>query len=438
MLFEEIITLFAGKNLGMKTNPSVQDIVRSIRLPQIPEYEITLQAISGEEIREKLMQAIEECAVHGGGKVVVPPGSFRCDGPIRLRSHIELHFSEGCFLKFSPEPSLYLPPVPTRWEGVELLNYSPMIYGNGLTDVVISGKGVLAGGSEIRQGWRALQKPAQERTRSLEENHIPPEQRIFGDGDYLRPAMLQLLHSERILFEDFTLTDNAFWMVHPVYCKDITIRRLKLDCMLMNNDGIDLDSCENALVEDSIFRNGDDAIVIKSGRDQDGLRVGKPTRRVVVRNCVFAEVLHGIAIGSELSGGAEDIYAHDITMKHVAYEAISFKSTRGRGGVIQNILLENIRVGFAGNHLICIDNDYSKVQHGDALTLFKDITIQNVTCDKTQNAFRLQGKPELPLENIRIENVTIASAEQLYSLDECAEDVKFTNVKVNDQTVPRP
>ncbi|MBR0459956.1 MAG: hypothetical protein IJJ26_12020 [Victivallales bacterium] len=421
----------------MNSESSVQDILRSIQLPRIPNYEITLQAESGEEIREKLMQAIENCVQHGGGKVILPPGSFRCNGPIHLQSHLELHVSEGCFLKFSPDPSLYLPPVPTRWEGVEILNYSPMLYGNGLTDVAITGKGVIAGGSEIRQTWRELQKPAQEKTRSLEENHVPLEQRVFGDGDFLRPSMLQLLHCQRILFEDFTLTDNAFWMVHPVFCKDITIRRLKLDCMLLNNDGIDLDSCENALVEDSIFRNGDDAIVIKSGRDQDGLRVAKPTRRAVIRNCTFAEVLHGIAIGSELSGGAEDIFVSNVTMNHVTFEAISFKSTRGRGGIIQNIHMDRIHVDFAGNHLICIDNDYSKLHHGDALTLFKDITLQNITCHKAQNAFRLQGKPELPLENIRVENVTVEQAENLYSLDEFADDVSFRQVTVNGQPVER-
>jgi len=249
--------------------------------------------------------------------------------------------------------------------------------------------------------------------------------------------MLQLIRSERILLEDLTLTDNAFWMVHPVYCRDLTIRRLKFDCMLENNDGIDLDSCENALIEDSVFRNGDDAIVIKSGRDQDGLRVGKPTRRVVIRNCVFAEVIHGIAVGSELSGGAEEIYVHDLNMETVYYEAISFKSTKGRGGVIRDIHLENIRIGTAGRHFICIDNDYSKINHGDALTLFKDITIRNVTCGWAKQAFCLQGKPELPLENIRIENVTVGKADILYELDEYAEDVRFEQVSVNGQPVLR-
>ena len=421
----------------MKSDNCISDILNSIQLPRIPDRETVLQAASGDDIREKIMRAVADCARQGGGRIVIPPGSFRCNGPIHLQSHIELHFSEGSFLKFSPEPALYLPQVFTRWEGVELFNYSPMIYGIGLTDVAITGKGVIAGGSEIRQTWRKLQKPAQERSRCLEENHVPVKERIFGPDDLLRPAMLQLIRSERILLEDLTLTDNAFWMVHPVYCRDLTIRRLKFDCMLENNDGIDLDSCENALIEDSVFRNGDDAIVIKSGRDQDGLRVGKPTRRVVIRNCVFAEVIHGIAIGSELSGGAEEIYVHDLNMETVYYEAISFKSTKGRGGVIRDIHLENIRIGTAGRHFICIDNDYSKINHGDALTLFKDITIRNVSCGWAKQAFCLQGKPELPLENIRIENVTVEKADILYELDEYAEDVRFSQVTVNSQTVVR-
>ena len=356
---------------------------------------------------------------------------------LRIVPHIELHFSEGTFIKFSPDPELYLPAVRTRWEGVEIWNYSPMIYGFGLTDVAITGKGVIAGGSEIRQTWRGVQKESQDRVRVLEENHIAPEQRIFGRGDHLRQSMIQLMNSERILLEDFALTDNAFWMVHPVYCRDITIRRLKFDCMLVNNDGIDLDSCENVLVEESIFRNGDDAVVIKSGRDQDGLRVGRPTRRVIIRNCVFAEVLHGLAIGSELSGGAEQIYAHDITMKKVFCEAISFKSAKGRGGTVRDIEISDLHVDFAGGHLICIDNDYSPVHHGDALTSFRDISIRDIRCRQTGTAFHLQGKAELPLKNIRIENVMVEKAETLYSMDEFAGEVNFTDVRVNGKVVRR-
>lgn len=423
--------------MKMKMESMTREIVDSISLPEIPEYEIRLDVSSGDDIREEILQAIGHCASRGGGRIVIPPGMFRCNGPIHLKSHIELHLSEGTFLKFSPDPELYLPVVPTRWEGVEIWNYSPMIYGSGLTDVAITGKGVLAGGSEIRQTWRALQKESQERVRSLEEKHIAPEQRIFGRGGYLRQSMLQLMNSERILLEDFTLTDNAFWMVHPVYCRNITIRRLSFDCMLMNNDGIDLDSCENILVEDSVFRNGDDAVVLKSGRDQDGIRVGRPTRRAVIRNCVFAEVLHGLAIGSELSGGIEQIYAHDITMKKVFREAVSLKSTRGRGGTVRDIEISGIRVDSAGGHLICIDNAYHPVHHGDALTLFRDITIRDVVCRRAETVFHLQGQAELPLENIRIQNVTVEKAGSLCSLDEFAEGVCFADVRVNGKPVGR-
>jgi len=420
----------------VKTDP-IEEILSSIQRPRIPEFEIVLEASSGEDIRGKIMQAVETCSQRGGGRIVIPPGSFRCNGPIHLKSRIDLHFDQGSFLKFSPDPELYLPPVPTRWEGVELINYSPFIYANGITDAAVTGKGVIAGGPEIFQTWRPLQKEDQERSRSMEEQHVPSEKRVFGREHYLRPALLQLFNSERILLEDLTLTAAPFWMIHPVYCRDITIRRLKLDSMLVNNDGIDLDSCENALIEDSVFRNGDDAVVIKSGRDQDGIRVGRPTRRAVIRNCVFDEVMHGFAIGSELSGGAEDIYVRDITMNDVWFEAISFKSTKGRGGVIRNISLENIRVDRAGRHFICIDNDYSRIAHGDALTLFKDISIRNVSCRWAKNAFRLQGKKDLPLENIRIENASVDAADALYEIDEFAEDVRFDRVSVNGQDVPR-
>ena len=415
----------------------VEEILQSIQLPRIPKFEVVLEAASGEEIRGKIMLAIETCSQRGGGRIVIPPGSFRCNGPIHLKSHIELHFSEGSFLKFSPDPELYLPPVPTRWGGVEIINYSPLIYANGITDAALTGKGVIAGGSEIFQGWRPLQKEDQERSLCMAEQNVPSGERVFGKGCHLRPAMFQPFNSERILLEDLTLTSAPFWMIQPVYCRDITIRRVKLDSMLVNNDGIDLDSCENVLIEDSVFRNGDDAVVIKSGRDQDGLRVGRPTRRAVIRNCIFDEVMHGIAVGSELSGGAEEIYVRDISMNNVFFEAISFKSAKGRGGVIRNISIENICVDRAGRHFICFDNDYSGIAHGDALTLFKDISIRNVSCRWAKNAFRFQGKSQLPLENIRIENATVDTADVLYELDEYAQDVRFDRVSVNGREVVR-
>lgn len=371
----------------------MQDIVEKIQLPQIPKRDFQIRCTRGGNILPALVMAIDACANAGGGRVIVPSGTFRCNGPIHLKSRMELHLSDGAFIKFSSEPKLYLPEVPTRWEGVELFNYSPMIYGNGLSDVAVTGNGVFCGGAEIWQSWRPQQQT--QRVRQLEAQGIPPEQRHLASDGYLRPSMLQLINCERILIEGITLTDTGCWMLHPIYCHHVTIRKIALDSMYINNDGIDVDSCEDVLIEDSVFHNGDDAVVIKSGRDLDGFRVGRPTRRVVVRRCIFAEALHGFAIGSELSGGAEEILVSEIKMLHIFGNALSFKSSRGRGGIIRGIRISNIEVERVRDCLIRIDSNYKNQIDGDAVTEFRDIKIRNVRCAYSGSAFYLQGIAEL-------------------------------------------
>ncbi len=419
----------------MRSDSRISDILNSIQLPRIPDREIVLQAVSGEEIREKIMQAIADCAQQGGGRIVIPPGSFRCNGPIHLQSHIELHFSDGCFLKFSPEPALYLPQVFTRWEGVELYALSPMIYANGATDIAITGSGIISGGWEEFAQWRRQQLPAQQKSRSFAEKQIPVEKRIMDENDFLRPSFVQFVNCHRILLDGPTFTNTAFWMIHPIYCSDLTIRNIHLDSMMVNNDGIDVESCENVLIENSTFRNGDDAVVIKAGRDQDGLRVGRPTRKVVIRRCTFFEALHGFAIGSELSGGAEDIFVEDIVMKKIFHHAISFKSMIGRGGVIRNIHLKHISVEYAGNHLINLTNDYSQDIHGSALTLFDNISIENLQCNFAENAFAFQGNPCCPVGKVLLKNITVDHANKLCSRCEFADDIKLENVKVDSRQI---
>lgn len=412
-----------------------QEIVQLIQLPAIPDFEIKLELQNGDEIHEQVMNAIDECANRGGGRVIIPAGSFRCNGPIHLKSHIELHLSDGSFIKFSQDPERYLPQVLTRWEGIEIWNYSPIIYGRNLTDIAITGKGVLAAGSEIWRLWLYQQDSTVEKMRSLEKNGIPVANRVFGPEEHLRPSMIQFIESTRILIEDITITDAPFWMLHPVYCSHLSIRRLYADSRFLNNDGIDLDSCEYALVEDSIFRNGDDAVVIKSGRDQDGLRVNRPTRHVVVQNCRFVEVMHGFAIGSELSGGAEDIHVENIQMEHVEREALCLKSSKGRGGTIRDIHIENINVKYAGRHLLSIHSNYCPVAYGDALTTFDDISLKNIRCHYAKTLFQFQGREDRPLGTITIENLLADKADVIFEEETFAPQLHFSNVQVDGQDI---
>lgn len=384
-----------------------QDIVENIQLPVIPERQFCMEAVSGSEIRSILQDLLDKCSASGGGKVIVPCGVYRCDGPLHLRSFTELHFEDGAEIRFSPDPELYLPQVFTRWEGVEIYNYSPAIYGKDLTDVVVSGNGIIRGGEQLFVQWRALQKAAQERSRAMAEQGIPVEERIFEEKDHLRPSLVQLVSCERVLFESITLMEAPFWMFHPLYCRDVIFRNISCNSMNINNDGIDVDSCENVLVEDSVFRNGDDAIVIKSGRDQDGWRVGRPTKNVVIRNCHIPEALHGVAIGSELSGGAEKIYIHDISMGKITCQAIQFKSNRDRGGVIRDVKVRNLSVEQVDGNLIYFCSSYPGDRGGNSPTEFRDFDLENIRCTNANNVFYLQGTPEIPLNNIQIRDVFV-------------------------------
>ena len=415
----------------LQMRKDAETIVSGIELPWIPEREYRLEFSNNEDIVLRLNETISTCSASGGGRIILPAGFFRCGGPIRMQSGIELHLEKGCFIKFSPDPELYLPPVYTRWGGVEIINYSPMIYGNELTDCAITGEGVFCGGREKWGNFQALQTPARTRSHTLELEGVPVDKRIFGEGCFMRPSMLQFRKCSRILLEGITLIDAPLWMIHPLFCSHVTIRHVTVDSMYVCNDGIDVDSCTDVLIEKSHFRNGDDAVVLKSGRDADGRRVGMANKRIVVRDCVFHDCLHGFAIGSELSGGSEDVYVYDIHMEYIWGQAISFKSCPGRGGVIRNIHVGDIQIDRVDDHVISIVSEYVDVYRGDERTCYKDFELVNIQCGFAQNGFVLEGSEAFPLENILLANVTVAEAPVVCTGIKHTGTLEFRNVSAN-------
>ncbi|MHC4874689.1 MAG: glycoside hydrolase family 28 protein [Planctomycetota bacterium] len=394
--------------------PEAVKIVENIKRPEIKDGDFYIDDYGSdlqEDILPAVKAAIEKAAQSGGGRVIVPAGYWRCNGPIHLQSGIEIHFSEGAFVKFGTDPSLYLPNVYSRWEGVNLYNYSPVIYGYRLSDVAITGKGIIDGGAEIWSSFRAEQGPDKEIQRSAAEEGVPVSERQFGEGHYLRPSMLHLLECEKVLIQDVTLTNSSFWMIHPVYCKHVTLQNTTCDSMFINNDGCDIDSCSEVLIDSCTFRNGDDGIAMKAGRDKDAWDTGIATRNVVVRNCEIPEALHGFAIGSEMSGGVENIYVHNCSIGNITAEAIQFKSNKDRGGVIKNIHVSDITVKSAGAHFLFFTNDYHSYRGGEAPTEFTDFDLQNITCEYAVNAIHLQGLEEKPLTNIKMKNISVKKAD---------------------------
>ena len=411
------------------------EIVAEIKKPTIPATLFKVEdygdIING-EIKDALQAAIDACEKAGGGKVVIPAGRFRSKGSLFLCSNIDLHFSEGCYLKFSTVPNDFLPPVHTRFEGVDINSYSPLIYAHSQSNIKISGRGIIDGGAEVWQSHRAQQGDSLDKLRAFAEEHIPLEDRVFGEGSFLRPSMIQLLHCERILIEDITLLNAPFWMLHPTYSHNITIRNLTFDSMYMNNDGIDIDSCHDVLIEDCSFRNGDDGIVMKSGRDEDGRNVGMNTNNVVIRDCVFPEVFHGFAIGSEMSGGVENIFCYNCDMGLVTGIPLQFKSNQDRGAYMRKVHVENITVAQSlGTSLIYFANDYHGLRHGGHPSVFSDFHLKNITCDFAEVALYFQGVESEPIRDITLENITVTTATTPIGFNENRKNILLENVRIN-------
>ena len=279
-----------GKEKLSRREAAIQKILSTISEPQFKSTNYNLLEMGAiadgkSNCQPIINDAIKKLSEAGGGALVFPKGEYYCEGPIHLESNIHLHFEEGSTIRFSQNPKDYLPMQLVRWEGVNCYNYSPYFYAIDKKNIAITGKGVLNGNAigGIAE-WRSKQKPDQNMLRQMGKQLKPLEERVFGEGHLLRPSLSQFKNRQNILIGDITLTNVPVWVIHPTYCSNITIRNIHVNSYRINNDGIDLDSCEDVLVEDCTFRAGDDAMVIKSGRDQDAWKVGKPSKNIVVRN----------------------------------------------------------------------------------------------------------------------------------------------------------
>ena len=421
-----------------------EKIIDSIRTTGFPADTIRVTELGAvgdgtTDSRTAIIRAIDACHQKGGGVVLLEGGTFFSKGPLTLKNNVNLHIAAETKLLFSPYPEDYLPAVFTRWEGVEAFNYSPMIYTYGQENIAITGKGMIDGSaSEIWVPFRQKQGPAQNRMRDFSDWQAPLHERVFGEGDFIRPSMIQFVYCSRILVEGVTLTNSPLWMLHPVYSSDIIIRGVTFNSMVINNDGIDIDSSEKALIEQCHFRTGDDAIVFKSGRDRDGWRVNRPARDIVVRNCTSPETLHGIAFGSEMSGGIENVYIENFKLGKVKSEAIQFKANQDRGGYIRNVHIRNVEVEEAGNHLFFFTNGYHSYRGGNAPSSFHDIHMENVSCTFAKYTLQLQGLSDAPLYNISFSRVKVDKAGSIFNRMEYFRDILLEHYSVDGKSVKLP
>lgn len=380
-----------------------------------------------------IQEAVDDCAQKGGGRVTVPKGDWNT-GKIHLKSNIELRLEKGARLIFSHNPNDYLPVVFTRWEGAECYNYSPLIYAKDCKNIKITGEGTLYGNGEKWWDWKRKQGAAAKELVYAESNGVKVENRVYGNTEAaLRPQFIQLINCTDILLEGFTITDGPQWTIHPVYCENITIRNLTVLTHGHNTDGLNPDSCKNVLIEGCTFDTGDDCIAINSGINEDGIRVNKPCENVEIRNCKMIGGHGAITIGSAVSGGVKNIYAHDCKMSG-AMQGIRIKSMRGRGGYVDGARFENIEINDVTEQAIQITMFYSfstVKPKSDTPTECKNIEISNIKGRGAKTGIEIIGLKEKLIENVRLQNIDLTAKSAMTLKD--IQSITMDNVTVKEQ-----
>ena len=426
----------------------VPAILARIKPPAFPsrDFDVTRYGAIGDgtaDCTRALNDAIGACRAAGGGRVVVPPGTF-LTGAVRLRSRVNLHLAAGAVLKFSQDPAKYLPVVFSRWEGTEVMNYSPFIYAFEETNVAITGTGTLDGqagpsawwpwSGKPDLGWKAgdpLQTPDRKRLMDMAAAGVPVADRVFGEGHYLRPQFVQPYRCQNVLIEGVTVINSPMWELHPVLCTNVTIRDVTINSHGPNNDGCDPESCRDVLIDRCSFDTGDDCIALKSGRNDDGRRVGVPIENVIVRNCAMKDGHGGVVIGSEISGGARNIFAEGCRMDSPNLDrALRIKTNSVRGGLVERVYMRNVTVGQVAEALVTVNLFYEEGDTGRHTPIVRDIEVRNVTSKKSVYALLLRGYPRTPITDVRLVDCTFDNVEKDDVL-ECVKDLSLTNVTIN-------
>jgi polygalacturonase len=369
-------------------------------------------AVEGGRIKssDAFRKAVSAAAAAGGGTVLVPAGRF-LTGPIHLKSNVNLHVAEGAVLLFSQDFRDYLPPVFTRWEGLEVMNYSPLIYARDCENVAVTGAGTLDGQGQAWWPWKATQGDAAKRLYALASAGTPPEARVFGVEGGLRPSFIQTIGCKNVLVEGVTVTNGPMWTIHPVYSENVIVRRVTVRTDGPNNDGCNPDSSKNVLVDDSFFSTGDDCVVVKSGLNEDGWRVGRPSENIVVRRLRGERGHGGVVIGSEMSGGVRNVHVENCEFTGTD-RGLRIKAMRGRGGVVENVYYENVRHDSLRLFDVEITTFYGSstlVPLTERPPTIRNVHVRNVTGRGAGTAIEITGLPELPIEDVTFENVTLSA-----------------------------
>ncbi len=467
-----------GGFVAAQTPTALPDVV----LPLMPKTVVNLNNFGGVGDGRTLNTAAFEnafaaLAEKGGGQLIVPPG-FWLTGPIQLRSNINLHLERGALIQFSGDYKLY-PLAVTDLKGEREVDSTSPISGVNLENVAITGDGIIDGGGDawrpLKKGklgdddWKALVKSGgvsnEKKDTWYPSREVMNGEKIVGPlraagslkledyesaHQYLRPKMVRLIGCKKVLLQGVTFQNPPNWTLNPVLCEDVSILNVTVhnSPLAQNSDALDLESCRRAVIRDCTFEAGDDGICIKSGKDAAGRRIGVPTEDVLIEGCTVYHAHGGFVIGSEMSGGVRNFRVNNCTFIGTDI-GLRFKSTRGRGGVVEKIFISNVRMVdiaadainfnlYYGGKSPLDDSGDATQTNVPALTeatpQFRDIHIENLVCRGAQKAIVLQGLPEMPIQNITLKNVSITAQNGVFVTD--AAGIKFENVQVENKSGP--
>lgn len=407
---------------------------------------------------EAINKAMADVSAHKGedgkvgGKVIVPAG-YTYTGAVYLLDNVNLHFEDGAYLMFTTDYSQYLPAVHTRWEGIELYNYSPMIYAYQKKNIAITGKGVVDAQATVEEYWLPWkstkykpdenQDPDRKALFQMSADGVPLEERQFGDGHYLRPSCVQTFECENVLIEDITVNNSPFWMVHPVFTNNLTVRGVTVESYGYNNDGINPDSCKNVVIEECHFKTGDDCIAIKSGRNNDGMKTAIPSENIVAQNNTYYTGKGACAtIGSEMSGDIRNIFFRDNkseeTVEHL--QALSIKTNGDRGGTIENIYFKNIEANNTVDRAVLFTMFYEEGDTEVTTPVMKNIFVEDCTfkCVETEeekDLISIWGYERSPITNVQFKNCSFEGTDAVLNIHN-VEGLKFENCTANGEKLP--
>ncbi|HEX9600286.1 MAG TPA: glycoside hydrolase family 28 protein, partial [Mariniflexile sp.] len=452
-----------------------------VNTTSFPNYQVSITdfgAITGGIVKntDAFAKAINDVSTKGGGKVIVPRGVW-LTGPMTLKSNLNLHLEDGALIVFSEDFDDY-PLVKTSFEGLNTVRCISPINANNVENIAITGNGIIDGSgdawrpvkvSKMTDGqWKKLvnsggvlskdkkiwfpsvgSKKGYESSTNFNVPDLISETELQSVKDFLRPVMVSIVNSKRILLDGPTFQNSPAWNIHPLMCEDIIIRNLKVrnPWYSQNGDGLDLESCKNALVYNNTFDVGDDAICFKSGKDKDGRDRGIPTENVIVKNNIVYHAHGGFVIGSEMSGGVKNVHISNCTFIGTDI-GLRFKSTRGRGGIVENIYISNIdmihiptdaisfNLFYSGQAPSLDDNNKSdtNMEEEEPVTVteetpsFKNIFMKNINVADSETAALFMGLPEMNVKNITIENSVFETKKGITLID--VDGILLKNVKI--------